>query len=145
MSRATSTKLPKLLGALVGVIVTIVLVRVPFVVALPQLQGIPDDAAALEFQQVRSETVELRGKSTLFVEGEIVNRSDHDVTLPAVRITLRSVDGLEVQSWLVEPSADGLAAGRSIGFRSALASPPASASQVTLKLAAREGDTIGLR
>jgi hypothetical protein len=46
---------------------------------------------------------------------------------------------------VVEPAADGLAAGHSIGFRSALASPPKAATQVTLKLAEREGNTIGLR
>jgi hypothetical protein len=45
---------------------------------------------------------------------------------------------------VVEPAAAGLAPGRSIGFRSALASPPADASQVTLNLVAREGSAIGL-
>jgi len=120
--------------------------RIPFVAALPGLGGggLPQDAAQLEFQKVHSETVERRGLSTIFVEGEIVNRSDRDVALPAVRISLRSPDGVEVRSWLMEPSVDGLAAGRSIGFRSALASPPAAATQVTLRLAAREGHTIGL-
>jgi hypothetical protein len=135
----------RLLAAALGVIVAIIVLRAPFVAALPEIAGLPDDVAQLEFQRVRSETVELRGVSTLFVEGEIVNRSDRDVALPAVRISLRSSDGAEVRSWLMEPSADGLAAGRSIGFRSALASPPPAATQVTLKLAAREGHTIGLR
>jgi predicted Zn finger-like uncharacterized protein len=137
----------KILGAALAVVVTIIVLRIPFVAALPQLAmaGLPDEVAKLEFQRVRSETVELRGVSTLFVEGEIVNRSDRDVALPAVRISLRSADGTEVSSWLVEPATAGLAAGRSIGFRSALASPPPAATQVTLKLAAREGQTIGLR
>jgi hypothetical protein len=40
---------------------------------------------------------------------------------------------------LVEPSVDGLAPGRSIGFRSAVASPPQEATQVTLDLAGRQG------
>jgi hypothetical protein len=44
-----------------------------------------------------------------------------------------------VSSWLVEPAVAGLAAGKSIGFRSALASPPPDAAQVTLDLAARKG------
>jgi hypothetical protein len=44
-----------------------------------------------------------------------------------------------VSSWLVEPSVTGLAPGRSIGFRSAMASPPPDAAQVTLDLAARAG------
>ena len=136
----------KIAGAGLALVVAVAVLRIPFVAALPGLAGggLPQDAAQLEFQKVRSETVERRGLSTLFVEGEIVNRSDRDIALPAVRISLRSPDGVEVQSWLMEPSVDGLAAGRSIGFRSALASPPAVATQVTLKLAAREGHTIGL-
>jgi len=130
----------KIMGTVFGALVAIVLLRSPIVAALPQPPGsLPADVALLEFQSVRSETVHLRGNSTLFVEGEIVNRSGSDVALPAIRITLRSSAGEAVTSWLVEPAVAGLAAGRSIGFRSALASPPGEATQVTLNLAAREG------
>ena len=136
----------KLLAAAFAVVVAIMVLRVPLVAAVPQLTGgLSEDAAGLEFQRVRSETVEVRGVSTLFVEAEIVNRTNREVALPAVRISLRSADGGEVRSWLVEPSAAGLGAGRSIGFRSALAAPPETATQVTLKLAQREGLTIGPR
>ena len=138
----------KVVAGMVAVIVAIMVLRAPFVAAFPQfatIGSLPDDVGQLEFQKVRSETVGVHGVRTLFVEGEIINRSGSDVALPAVRISLRSSDGAEVRSWLVEPSAAGLAAGRSIGFRSALASPPAAATQVRLDLAAREGQTIGLR
>jgi predicted Zn finger-like uncharacterized protein len=129
----------KVFGTIFGALVGIVLLRAPIVAAFPMLNGLPVEVAQLEFQQVRSETVHLGGLSTLFVEGEIINRSGGDVSLPAIRITLRSPGGDAVTSWLVEPSVTGLAAGRSIGFRSALASPPDDATQVTLNLAAREG------
>lgn len=129
----------KIVGTILGALVGIVLLRSPIVAAFPVLNGLPAEVADLEFQKVRSETVHLGGLSTLFVEGEIANRSGNDVALPAIRITLRSPGGGAVTSWLVEPSVTGLAAGRSIGFRSALASPPDDATQVTLNLAAREG------
>jgi predicted Zn finger-like uncharacterized protein len=129
----------KIFGTIFGALVGIVLLRAPIVAAFPVLNGLPAEVAQLEFQRVRSETVHLGSLSTLFVEGEIVNRSVSDVSLPAIRITLRSPGGGAVTSWLVEPSVTGLAAGRSIGFRSALASPPDDATQVTLNLAAREG------
>jgi hypothetical protein len=129
----------KIAGTILGALVAIVLFRSPIVAAFPVLNGLPAEVADLEFQKVRSETVHLGGLSTLFVEGEIANRSGNDVVLPAIRITLRSPAGGAVTSWLVEPSVTGLAAGRSIGFRSALASPPDDATQVTLNLAAREG------
>ncbi|MEX0853968.1 MAG: hypothetical protein WD036_11905 [Bauldia sp.] len=136
------------LGARLAVGVAIVVLAAPLVAALPRLAtvaGLPDDADLLEFRSVRSETVNLGGVSTLFVEGEIVNRSGRDIALPAVRISLKSAEGVEVRSWLVEPAAQGLAAGRSIGFRSALLSPPSMATQVKLNLAARDGRTIGSR
>ena len=81
----------------------------------------------------------------LVVEGEIVNRSPNDISVPAIRISLRSPAGAEVYSWLVEPTAAGIGPGRSLGFRSAVASPPEDASQVTLRLAQRESRTIGMR
>lgn len=93
----------------------------------------------LEFQDVKSETVQLPGSDALLVEGTIVNRGASAVSLPAIRITLRSASGEAVTSWLVEPAVDGLAPGGSIGFRSALAAPPPDAAKVTLNLAAREG------
>ena len=143
---AGSRNVRRIAGAALAVVVALVVLRIPLVVALPGLGGggVPHDADQLEFQKVHTQTIDRGGASTLLVEGEIINRSDRDAAVPAVRISLRSPDGVEVQSWLMEPAVDGLAAGRSIGFRSALASPPAAATQVTLKLAAREGHTIGL-
>jgi hypothetical protein len=132
--------LGKAAAAVFGGAMAIVLLGAPIVAALPQASasGLPAEVDRLEFQKVRSETVQHRGVRTLLVEGEIVNRSGSDVALPAVRISLRAQNGAEVYSWLVEPSANGIAAGRSIGFRSAVAAPPSDASQVTLKLAQRE-------
>ena len=127
----------KILGTFAGAFVAVVLLRTPIMAALPG--GLPDEVAMLEFQSVRSETVHLKGTSTLFVEGEIVNHATSDVVLPAIRITLRSPAGDAVSSWLVEPAVADLAPGGSIGFRSALASPPADATEVTLNLVAREG------
>lgn len=138
----------KMFATILGAIALVMVFRSPIVAALPELsaiKGLPEEVAGLEFQRVRSETVHINGVTTLFVEGEIINRSAADVELPAIRVTLKSPEGEAVTSWLVEPSAPGLAAGRSIGFRSALASPPADATQVTLNLALREAQIIGLR
>jgi hypothetical protein len=127
----------KMAGIGLGAIVAVVLLRSPILAALPG--GLPDEVKSLEFTRVHSETLHRKGTSTLVVEGEITNRSGSDVALPAIRITLRAPNGDPVSSWLVEPAVAGLAAGKSIGFRSALASPPPDAAQVTLDLAARKG------
>ena len=139
-ARRLDDRIFKGLGTLLVALIGVLVLRAPIVAALPQLPGaFPVEVAGLQFQRVRSETVHIRGSSTLVVEGEIVNTSAGDVTLPAIRVTLRSPAGAPVKSWLVEPAVAGLAAGRSIGFRSALAAPPDEATQVTLTLAAREG------
>jgi len=129
----------KALGVVFGVIAALVVLQAPIVAALPEMSRIPVKAGLLEFQKVRSETVSMRGVNTLFVEGEVVNRAAGHIELPAIEITLKSSDGTPVRSWLVELTTDSLAAGRSIGFRSALVSPPPDAAQVTLNLAERPG------
>jgi len=129
------------LGAAFGGLLAFALLCVPLVGGLPQVAGagrLPADADQLAFQNVRSETIEHGGASALVVEGEIVNLSGRNVSLPAVRVSLRSADGAEVRSWLVEPSTGGLAGGGSVGFRSAVLASPVPASEVTLSLAARE-------
>ncbi len=134
-------------GAVLGVAIAVFVLGVPLVAALPELSpsGLPAESGQLAFDRVHSETMLNHGVKTLVVEGELVNRSDSDAAVPAIRVSLRSAGGAEVYSWLVEPTAAGLAPGRSIGFRSAIASPPAEASQVALRLAARENQIIGMR
>lgn len=127
----------KIAAAIIGAIALVIVFRTPIMAALPG--SLPEAVSMLEFESIHSETVHVRGARTLIVEGTIINRSAEDVPLPAVRVTLRSPGGEPVSSWLVEPSVTGLAPGRSIGFRSALAEPPPDATQVTLDLAAREG------
>ena len=145
--RRANSRLVKGIGAVLGVVVALFALRVPIVEALPQLsaRSLPADAEKLAFQRVRSETIARSGVRTLVVEGEIVNRSGSDIAVPAIRISLRSPAGAEVYSWLVEPTAAGIGPGGTVGFRSAVASPPEDASQVTLRLAQRESRTIGMR
>lgn len=112
----------------------------PLVAALPDTNRLTVESGMLEFQKVKSETVASGGGArTLIVEGELVNRSTVEVALPAIEITLRSESGQPVTSWLVRLAAEGLAAGRTIGFRSAVASPPPDAVEVTLNLSNRDG------
>lgn len=126
-------------GAVFGAVLAAVVLWSPLVSALPDVDRLPVEVGLLEFQKIRSETVSLGGVPTLIVEGEIANRSADTIALPAIAVTLKSESGEAVTSWLVRLAADGLAAGRTIGFRSALASPPPGATQVTLHLSRRDG------
>lgn len=131
------SRLAWIAGGVTGIGAMAVLGGVMLANALP---GAPVAVAAakLDFQKIRTETVDLRGVPTLLVEGEIVNRSGADISVPAIQVTLKTPEGQSVRTWLVEPAITGLAPGKTAGFRSALASPPAHATQVTLNLADRE-------
>jgi predicted Zn finger-like uncharacterized protein len=131
-------------GIGLAVVAAVFALGVPLVAALPQ-KGLPAEVGQLAFQRVHSETMVRNGVKTLMVEGELVNNSGSDVAVPAIRVSLRSPAGAEVYSWLVEPSKAGLAPGDTIGFRSAVSAPPVEASQVTLKLAQRENQIVGMR
>lgn len=131
------SRLAWIAGGVAGLGVMAVMSGVLLANALPGTAA-PAATAMLDFQKVRTETVDLSGVPTLLVEGEIVNRSGGDVTVPAIQVTLKTPEGQSVRTWLVEPAITGLAPGKTAGFRSALASPPAHATQVTLNLADRE-------
>ncbi len=101
------------------------------------LPGIRASASSgqLAFQKVRTERVDIAGRPALMVEGEIINRSGRFIAVPSVRVLLKTPQGQVVRTELVQPGIAALAPGETAGFRRALASPPAHATQVTLDLA----------
>jgi hypothetical protein len=116
----------------------------PTVTALP---GVAEffAADALEFIGVRSTFLSVRGAPAILVEGELQNASGRAVAVPAIRISLRDAAGGEVYAWSVEPAVAALAAGGSLGFRSALAAPPPEGDHVALSFADRSGTIVGMR
>ncbi len=128
---------------LVAMLVAVVLLT-PAVSALPRLTGLflADNGVVLE--GVSSKTVKLRGTDAILVEGEIVNRSNREMEVPAVRIALKE-EGSEVYTWMMEPTVLRLAAGQTVGFRSAMASPRPGAGQIALSLAERRQTGVGMR
>jgi len=116
----------------------------PTVTALPGLAEIWQ-TDALAFAGVKSTFLALRGEPAIVVEGELRNTGSSTVAVPAIRVSLRNAAGEEVFSWSIEPAMAELAAGSSLGFRSALASPAAGGDHVALSLAERAGATVGMR
>ncbi len=128
----------KMAGIAVAVALAVVTLGAPIVAALPDSGASVPASGYLQFQRVRSETVQLGSVRTLIIQGEVVNRSPEAVALPAVEITLRSADGTPVTTWQIDLAAEGLSGGGRIAFRSALNTPPKEATQVSLKLAERD-------
>lgn len=135
-------------GLIFGVVVMLAAGGVPLFSAVPgfaSMAGLPEGVDSLAFRNVKSQTLYRGGATTLYVEGEVVNHSMIEMPLPAIKVTLKADDGRAVTSWLVEPSTPAVAAGGSIGFRSAFASPPEGATNISLSLAARENQIVGMR
>jgi hypothetical protein len=138
----------RLLAAWPSITAAVTLVAIVAVLSLHWSGAMSDDGrsqfAGLEIRLLRGAIEPAREGRALAVEGEIANRSDGELRVPAVRISLRS-DGSEVYSWLVEPTTTRLAAGRAVVFRSVLAAPPAGIDEVAFRLAEREGTVIGMK
>lgn len=100
--------------------------------------------SGFEIRLLRSAVERVRDGHALSVEGEITNRTNDEIGVPAVRISLRS-DGAEVYWWLFEPATTRLAAGRAVQFRSVLASPPVGVDEVAFRLAERQDTVVGMR
>lgn len=140
------TRRLKAAGAVFGVLAVALVLRATIVSALPDVATTAAHAAgseSLDLRAVNSELLRIGTAETLLVEGEIVNRADGYALLPPIHVSLKSADGNDVYTWTVEPDVAGLAPGKAIGFRSALASPP-DASQVAFNLAGGEERVIGL-
>jgi predicted Zn finger-like uncharacterized protein len=100
--------------------------------------------AGLEIKLLRGALERVRNGHMLAVEGEITNRTNGEIDVPAVRVSLRS-DGAERYSWLVEPSTTRLDAGGAVVFRSVLAAPPAGVDEVAFRLTERRNTIVGMR
>ena len=124
----------------------LVLALVAVVLLAPAVSALPGAAVGggIALRSVESRTLTLRGADALLVEGELYNPGDREAEVPGVRISLLSAEA-EVYSWLVEPARLRVAPGRAVGFRSALADPPAGVDRVSVSLAARSGTTLGGR
>ena len=119
----------------VALLVAVILFA-PAVYAFPGLADALFGHDGLTLSGVTSRTVKLHGTEAIFVEGEIVNRSQEASDVPAVRISLQS-SGEEVYSWLVEPTVLTVPAGATIGFRAAFASPAPGTSEIAATFAER--------
>jgi predicted Zn finger-like uncharacterized protein len=99
--------------------------------------------AGLEVRMLEEPEV-LRNGKAVAVTGEIVNRSEAPMDVPAIRVALKA-KGTELYSWTVEPATLRLAPGGSVQFRSALAASPRGIDEVAFRLADRRKITVGMR
>ncbi len=132
-----SAAIPALRYGVIGaaIVIAVALLKAPLVAALPQLNAASAAAVGLEFRNIQSRTIGIGLSRTVVVEGTVANTLGRSVDLPLLKITLKTTDGNDVTSWVIQPAKSSLAAGQSVAFKSARVSPADNATQVTVSLA----------
>lgn len=134
------------LGAVAGVAVCGLISILAFQSAVIGASPAVDTAqfAGLEIRLIRATIERIHNQKAVIVVGEIANRTDSDLAVPAVRIALLS-SGDERQAWVHQPVESRLGARAAMTFRSMLTPPPAGVDKVAFRLAPRSSTGIGMR
>lgn len=93
----------------------------------------------LKFEDVgyRDETQD--GQAVLSVTGKLVNITSHELTVPAIRVTLTDNDRRVLYNWSFSANVATLRPGQAVSFVTRLSSPPLGARHLQLRLADSNG------
>jgi predicted Zn finger-like uncharacterized protein len=111
--------------------------------ALPQtasfypLLGLSVNLRGLVFDNVATVTEQHEGVPILVVEGNVVNTTRKNEDVPRLKFILRNAAQHEIYSWTAVPVRASLPPGEGVGFRTRLASPPADARDVVVRIVNR--------
>ena len=97
--------------------------------------GLPVNPAGIAFVDVTRDIQMEDGQQVLAVTGKIVNRSDHELTVPLVRVALFDMDRHELYHWTFVPGVSTLKPGQISKFRTRLSSPPAGTHNLEIRFA----------
>ncbi len=97
--------------------------------------GLPVAARGIAFADVNRALETEDGQQVLAVTGRIVNRSDHELTVPLVRVALFDSDRHELYHWTFVPAITTLRPGASEKFRTRLSSPPSATHDLEVRFA----------
>jgi predicted Zn finger-like uncharacterized protein len=145
---ARGFRMRRLVGAWFGAIVAVVICSSVTVLALQSavVGAVPsvDTAqfAGLEIRLISATVEPVHNQNAVIVIGEVANRTNGDLAVPAVRIAVLS-GGTERHAWLHQPAQIRLSAGEALTFRSFLTSPSAGVDEVAFRLAPRSNVAAG--
>jgi predicted Zn finger-like uncharacterized protein len=152
-SKASSLRWPLSLvqtGILALALVDIVLIgwRSDVVRALPQTASfyamlrLPVNLRNLTFNDVATSMEQHEGVPILVVEGNIFNTAGKTEGVPRLKFIVRNAAHQEIYAWTAVPARATLGPGEGLGFRTRLASPPASAHDLVVRFLNRR-DIVG--
>jgi hypothetical protein len=101
--------------------------------------GLPVNPRGIDFADVAQQLQIEDGQQVLAVTGRIVNRGNHELNVPLVRVGLFDTDRHELYHWTFVPGVSALKPGASAKFRTRLSSPPAGTHDIEVRFA-QEGE-----
>ena len=108
---------------------------VPQTTSLYAAAGLPVTPRGMDFVGVGYHQQIEDGQKVLFVSGQIVNRSSHELSVPPVRVTLLDADRRELYSWNFVAPVSTLMPGATSKFRTRLQSPPRDTHNLEVRFA----------
>jgi len=137
-------------------IVIVILGSVPLAVSkrdslvrhLPQLApafkliGLPVNLRGLTFAELKTRILEDNGQKILTIEGTIASVASVKTSVPPVLISLRGNDGREIYHWTARVGQSQIEPGKSLSFRTRLASPPDTAQIVQVNFTNAESSIL---
>lgn len=108
---------------------------VPQTASFYNAAGLAVTPRGIDFTDVAYQNQTEDGQQVLAVTGKIVNRSNHELTVPLVRVALFDADRHELYHWTFVPSVATLQPGGIAKFRTRLSSPPAGTHNLEIRFA----------
>lgn len=112
--------------------------QMPDLAGLYELVGMNVNLRGLEFRDLRIFSEVEDGKQVLVVEGSIHNIESHDVSVPAIRLSLRDSSTQEIYAWTVDPRTKTLKGLDETRFRTMLSDPPPDADNIQVRFIDRD-------
>ena len=152
-SKASSLRWPLSMvqtGILAVALIDIVLIgwRSDVVRALPQTASfyamlrLPVNLRNLTFNDMATSMEQHEGVPILVVEGNVFNTAHKIEDVPRLKFIVRNAAHQEIYAWTAVPTRAALGPGEGLGFRTRLASPPASAHDLVVRFLNRR-DIVG--
>jgi hypothetical protein len=109
----------------------------PYAAKIYAKVGLKVNVYGLEFRKIEEQHLIVDGTRVVAVKGEIVNVSDRDRKIPAIRLSMRDAAMNEVYAWTVDSATRPLRPGEITTFSTRVASPPQTAKDIEIRFARR--------
>jgi hypothetical protein len=103
---------------------------------------LPVNLRNLTFNDVATSMEQHEGVPILVVEGNVFNTARKIEDVPRLKFIVRNAAHQEIYAWTAVPARATLGPGEGLGFRTRLASPPASAHDLVVRFLNRR-DIVG--